>query len=262
MQVHYSRFDEHIRSRLYLYCVLAAIPKMLKRVPSAQAIIERERFSIQFSTRSGLKATLRFNNGDSLFESNSETKADIGLFFLSDTQLNKLFTKRGLSLPVPTRGWAQMHKLKIFKEIADTLQHYLKPTPHMLEKPDFLGAHVSLMLGLAVRSMKQIAEHVPEAVTLLKNCPEGLASFSVGGELESAWISNERAQIDCGFGTPPRKPDVNVWFKNPSLALEALNDKIDVAAEVGLGNIRVEGLVPLADTLGYLMQRIPRYLDM
>lgn len=261
--------EEHIRCRLYLYCVLAAIPKMLRKVPSARAIVGDESFSLQFATRSGLKATLRFNEGEAVFEADANTKADISLFFLSDRQVNKLFSQKGVSVPLPVRGWGQMHKLKVFKEVADTLQFYLKPTAQLLKNPHALDAHVNLLLGLVVRALGQLARHEPESIQLLKKSPQGLATFRVNtgndtDELEigeSAWISYRHAGIECGFGTPPQKPDVCVSFRDPELALKALNDQIDVNAEVGMGTIRVQGLIPLADNLGYLMQRVPHYLD-
>lgn len=257
----YLRLQEHLRCRLHLYCVLAAIPKLLRLVPEAQALVAKEQFSVQFATRSGLKATLRFEHGAAHFEAEASSMADIGLYFLTDVQVNKLFMQTGISVPLPVRGLAQMHKMKIFKKVADCLHLYLKPDAAMLKEDAALQAHVRLLLGLVVRATTQLVMHDPEAKRLMQHCPEGVAAFSAEEDVEAAWLTYRHGHMDSGFGTPPEKPDVHVRFRDSSIALKALNDELDIQAEVGLGNIRVEGLSPLADALGVIMQRIPDYLD-
>ena len=59
---------------------------------------------------------------------------------------------------------------------------------------------------------------------------------------------------------PLESASVTVSFKDCDTAWNVLQDKVDAHAEVGLGNIVVDGYSPLADHLGKLLERIPLYL--
>ena len=57
------------------------------------------------------------------------------------------------------------------------------------------------------------------------------------------------------------QPDVKISFKNAEVAYLALSEKLDPMASVGLQEIKAEGLLPLADGLSFIIERIPRYLS-
>ena len=50
-------------------------------------------------------------------------------------------------------------------------------------------------------------------------------------------------------------------FYNPETALKAVGNRIDVMAAIGMSLIQVTRLVPLADALGYIFERIPLYIQ-
>ena len=255
-----KQLQEQIRCRLYLNSVLGALPKLLRLSSEAVDLLGDNHFSIKFSTMSGLHATVVFRDGGAAFHDGNDVPADINLFFVSDTQVNNLFSQEGISVPLPVKGIFQMKKIKVFKNLADLLQRYLKPTPEDLEDNEFKNCHVQILLGLAVRSLCQLGTYDPDAKQHLGSM-SGMAEFIIGDDFEPAWIMNTEGKFECGFGKSPSKPDVIINFENTQVALDALNDTIDVNAEVGLGKIKVSGLVPLADKLGLLMQRIPLYIQ-
>ena len=83
----------------------------------------------------------------------------------------------------------------------------------------------------------------------------------IGGGISVALVS-----LVVGFSSWDRKAaklvsDVSVTFADPETALKAIGNRIDVLAAIGLGHISVTGLIPLADALGYIFERIPLYLE-
>jgi hypothetical protein len=54
--------------------------------------------------------------------------------------------------------------------------------------------------------------------------------------------------------------DVSVTVADAKTALRAIGNRIDVMAAIGMGNIQITGLVPLADAIGYIFERIPLYI--
>lgn len=237
------------------------MPKLLRLSPQAREILGNAAFTIRFRTRSGLRSSISFRDGEAIFHADGDVPADASLFFVSEQQANNLFTQQGMAMPLPYRGFLQPRLFRTFKSLADLLQRYLKPSSEDLKDPEFREIHVQMLMGLVVRSLCQIGEHEPEMRELIQASPRGLAVFQLGGQPDSGWILFEGHTLVSGFGQPPREPDVCVWFKNPTVALEALNDQSDVNALVGLGDIRVSGLIPLADALGVIMRKIPDYLE-
>ena len=94
----------------------------------------------------------------------------------------------------------------------------------------------------------------------MADTPEGIAYFSIGAEGYGAWLEWRNGSMTAGKGPPEREADVNVSFSNAETALKAVGNRIDVMAAIGLGNIQITGLVPLADALGYIFERIPLYI--
>jgi hypothetical protein len=74
------------------------------------------------------------------------------------------------------------------------------------------------------------------------------------------WFEHGAAACPAGWGEPPRRPDVRITFGDVDIAFSALREEIDTLAAVGGGQIKVEGLVPLADGLNLVMQRLGLYL--
>ena len=96
----------------------------------------------------------------------------------------------------------------------------------------------------------------------LQTLPAGLAAFSIGGEPKATvWFEHGLKDCASGWSEPPRRPDVAIRFRDLDVAYAAMRDDIDSMAAVGSGAIQVEGLIPLADGLNYVMERLRIYLQ-
>ncbi len=129
---------------------------------------------------------------------------------------------------------------------------------------------------------------VKTASTLARG-PLGLALFSIEGVPSPRWIDytlpvggdsveTTRAVVPpigrpegpvgvgsapgprAGVGQPPREPDVTVHFTSPQVAAASVMDQLDAMAAVNSGRIHLSGLVPLADHLNHVMERVSRLL--
>mgnify|MGYP005854544149 CR=1 FL=1 len=249
-----------IKARLYLYAVLPVFEEFLAESGSAREALGTRAFTLSFQTTSGLKSYLQFKCGSCTVTKTSSGGADIVLHFLSENHLNKEFENEGFRIPIPLRGASRIGDLRTFKTLTKLLEQHIRPDELQLQDPAFHQAHVALQLGIALRAGVELIQHEPRAQSIIGNTPPGIAHFCVGTEGYSAWVSWINGRIQTGKGTPVREPDVRVTFKDGKTALKAVGNQIDVFAAIGLRDITIEGLVPLADALGYIFERIPIYI--
>lgn len=64
-----------------------------------------------------------------------------------------------------------------------------------------------------------------------------------------------------GRGDPPVAPDVRIEFRDPEVALAAVDGMIDSLAATVTGDISVRGMIPLADALAQVLERVSACLD-
>lgn len=250
-----------IKARLYLNAVLPAFEDLVAFSPKAKDLLAKRTFNLGFQTSRGLQSTLQFSNQTCNFTKSKETKRHIVLHFISEDQLIREFENDGFRLPIPIKGASRVKDIKIFKALALELDHCLRPSGEALRDSGFHHFHVALQLGIALRSAIELAKHEPLSRQIMKTTPDGLAHFSIGEEDLGAWIEWEAGRLVAGKGEAPKTPGVQVQFRDADTALQAIGNQIDVMAALGLGQIKVSGLTPLADSLGYIFERIPLYIN-
>ena len=67
--------------------------------------------------------------------------------------------------------------------------------------------------------------------------------------------------MEWGRGEPPVAPDVRIEFRDPEIALSAVDGMLDSLAASVTGEISVRGMIPLADALAQIMERVSAILD-
>lgn len=255
------RLKRKIKARLYLNAVLPAFEDLVEFSQEAKILIGKRVFNLGFQTSRGLKSTLQFSDQSCTFTKSSELKRHIVLHFISEDQLIREFEDDGFRLPIPVKGASRVKEIKIFKALALELDKCLRPSEEALRDSNFHQFHVTLQLGIALRSAIELAKHEPLSKQIMKTTPDGLAHFSIGEEDFGAWIRWENGRLVAGKGKAPEEPSVRVQFRDADTALQAIGNQIDVMAALGLGQIKISGLTPLADSLGYIFERIPLYIE-
>ncbi|MEM7791125.1 MAG: hypothetical protein AAF546_06980 [Verrucomicrobiota bacterium] len=250
-----------LKARLYLRAVLPAFEDLLEKSEAAQEILGERKFSICFQVGRQLKSVLFFEDGKCLWRPGARARdADVLLHFLSEEQLNKEFENKGFRLPLPLKGQTRAKDISKFKSLSRLFEAYLRGDPAVAEDPKFRSLQVGIQLGIALRATKVLVEHEEISGLIMKDTPEGLAYFSVGLDGYGAWVEWKGGQLLSGNGLPDRKSDVTIEFFDADTALKVVGNQIDVMSAVGTGAIKLSGLIPLADSLGYVFERVPLYI--
>ena len=74
-----------------------------------------------------------------------------------------------------------------------------------------------------------------------------------------AWMEVRPGAVRWGAGESPAAVDVEITFRDEATAAAALRGQLDQLAALGRGDIVVRGLVPLAEKLGLVMDRLDLY---
>lgn len=250
-----------ILCQLHLHAVLPALDDLLKHVPEARKTLGRRHFTVRISVRNGPRVLFSLGGGRCLVDETPPQSSEIRFFFRSPEHLNRLMQGRPVLPGFESTDW-NPGNLITFLRLLNLLRKYLRPKELPSRDETFRANHVRLLLGIAFFGLKQLAKHEEVSQRRIKESPTGLALFSIKGGDLAAWASWDGQEVLAGKGTPEAEPDVTVSFKNADIAYQALNEKLDPMASVGLQLIEARGLLPLADALSFIIERIPRYLTL
>ena len=250
-----------VLANLYLSAVLPCLDDLAAQDPLARDIIKGVSASISLGIIGGPAATVHLRDGQVRWEAGACRAPAVALKFLSSAHLNAFFSGRTWAVPLPAWGAWRVGVLVRFSKLAQRLQAVLDGYPAVLQTPAGRRLHARLSLITAGLGLRALAAGDPAARQALEALPHGLAAFAIEGEENATvWFDHGSSDFAGGWGMPPRRPDVRITFMGIDVAFGAMRDEIDQLAAVGAGRIKVEGLVPLADGLGFVMERLPLYL--
>lgn len=250
--------DPEILCRLHLKAVVPRIADLCRA--KASATDGAKPFTLRLSVLGGPSQGLFLDAGESRPASEDEP-SDVLLAFLSPSQLNSLFTNQGLAVPLPLKGFWRVSALRQFAAWAKELEKTLKPQPAALERQDDLELYVRLSLYIALAATAELAGHEPYSASKAGKLPDGLVEFSVAGTDIAAWILKKGGSFTSGTGKAPQTPDATLVLDSLETARKLVEDRLDTLAAVGLGEVRISGLIPLIDGLGLVMERVALYLQ-
>lgn len=239
-----------------LFAVFGAIPELCKMDSEAAALIENERISLGFTVKNGPCATLGFNKGTVTLKHGLHSPTII-LPFSSPEKFNGMID--GTVTPIPTSGFHRIGFLtKKFITLTDILEGYLRPEPEKLTDPEFFEKSTVLMMGVIAR-----------AVCVLGNNDEVSrvsASYIVDGDvrigIRNGFSLTIRAK-DCKLRVirrPVEAVSSYMEFKDIATARALFDGKINAVAAVGIGDVRVGGMISQVDNINRILDRVALYL--
>ena len=256
-----SRQD--LLARLHLHAVLPAMTDLAELVPAARALAARWPFSLRLQLPGGPAATLVSpGDGTLLVHRHGGEPARLVLQFFSADQLNRTFLNQKTLPPIPTGGFWRVGKVGTFTKLARELDAVLQPAPGALDDPAFLERHLRLLFKVLIGAIPVIAEGDPVSRHTLAHTPEGTAQIGLPALDRTGWARWSKGRMTAGVGKLPggERPDVVITFTDRATADAALLGRLDPNAAVGLGKVDVRGLVPLADGLSLVMDRVEVFL--
>jgi hypothetical protein len=251
-----------VLSRLYLEAVLPCLSELVAEDPTARGLIAELTASILFKILGGRALTIRLQQGQITCGHDDAHLPSVVLLFLSDSHLNAFFAGNKWAVPVLIWGGWRIRLLARFTRLAERLEAVLDGDEAILQSAPGRRLHARLSLMAAGLGLPSLAWGDAASQEVLCSLPYGLASFTIRGEQRATvWFERQATGCAAAWGEPPRRPEVCIAFSDSETAFAAMRDQMDAMAAAGRGQIVVDGLVPLADGLNFVMQRMRPYLQ-
>jgi hypothetical protein len=251
-----------VLSRLYLSAVLPCMTDLVDQDPKARDVIGKVEASIALQMLGGPAATVQIQNGRVACQPGVTGWPSVRLLFFSEGHLNAFFSGKKWAVPLPVWGCWRVGLLARFSKLAEMLEATLNGEPQVLAAAAGRRLHARLTLIAAGLGLQSLAQGDTVAMTTLRALPHGLATFNIEGESQSTvWFDHGSKEQSAGWSEPPRRADVSIAFSDVNVAYAAMRDEIDSMAAVGTGAIKIDGLIPLADGLNFVMERLRVYLQ-
>ena len=248
--------DSKTLAYINLFAVLGSIPKLCKESAEARELIKNDKISIGFSVKNGPSATLFFNHGE-CYMVEGVKKCRIKLCFSSCDRFNGMID--GTVTPIPRKGLLKvMFLLKKFMPLTDILSKYLRATENDLRDKEFFRVSTLLMFNVITEAMAQIGNHDKVGKASASYITDGDARIAINGS-ESAFISAEN-HILTAHHREPDDFDAYMIFQSLELARDLFDGRVNAVAAVGLGQVRVGGMISMIDNLNRILDRVSYYL--
>jgi hypothetical protein len=251
-----------VLSRLYLDAVLPCLTDLSREDPAARAIMGTAHGSIALRILGGPSAVITFEQGGIAWSHSSGSWPSVTLLFFSHAHLNAFFGGAAWAVPLPIWGGWRIGLLARFAKLAERLEAVMNGHAEVLANAAGRRLYARLSLIAAGLGLAPLAAGDAEAIDTLRSLPAGLAAFRIEGEPNSTvWFDHAVDAPASGWSDPPRRADVCIVFGSVSMAYAAMRDEADTMAAIGAGQMKIDGLIPLADGLNFVMERLRIYLQ-
>ena len=249
--------DTAVLARCNLFAVLGAIPHLLRLDPIAAELVRDKHIRIGFSVKNGPKGMLILKDGTAEMVKGTEG-CDIKLWFPSAEKFNALIDGKGT--PIPVSGFQHIgFLLKGFTKLTDRLSAYLRPDPEMLKDPVFFKTSTTLMLYVIGRAIVQIGNHDKVGQFSATNITDGKIKLGIGDSLSVAIHVKDHHLM---FNAAPNEDGVTsqMVFADLKTARDLFDGNINAIAAVGMGQVRICGMISQVDNVNRILDRVAVYL--
>ena len=252
--------SDHLDARIFLRAVLPALSVYVERDEAARRAVKDWRFALRFASTSGVATTLAFRDG-TLSVDPPRAGFALRLLFLSDRDVVRVFRREGTPRVLP---WGGLHHLVRLPALSDLLARMGEtlgsPAPES-GRPEGQALRVALVFGaLLPAAAAELAGHDATCRRLLAPFGDFTAQLAVP-RVADGWIARRGTRVAWGRGRSPFPADVRIAFRDPEVALSAMHGLIDPLAASVTGEISVRGMIPLADALAQVMDRVNAHLE-
>lgn len=248
--------DNTTLSYINLFAILGSLTKLCEICPEAKELIADEKVSVGFTVKGGPSATLFFENGNCRIEQ-GVSRCNIKIPFRSPEKFNGMID--GVVTPIPSKGFLKIgFLLKKFTKLTDILTSYLRADEESLKNEDFFAISTSVMFYVITEAISQIANHDKIGSFSASNIVDGKTKIEIGGGESSLIVAKENKLYTLhgesdGFTS-------YLIFGDIKIARNLFDGKINAVAAVGLGDIRVGGMISAVDNINRILDRVSYYL--
>ena len=248
--------DAQTLAYINLYAVLGAIPYLCELDAEAAGLIRGKTVSVGFAVKGGPEATLFFGSGKCRMAPGAD-RCQVKLPFSSCEKFNGLID--GTVTPIPSKGFTKIGFLTgPFTKLTDRLAAYLKPAPEALKDPDFFRISTTLMFHVIAEAIAQTANHDKIGQFSASNIVDGTAKLSISGGPGAALCCRDH-RITAVHETPAEFLSY-MEFESMELARTLFDGQVNAIAAVGLGQVRLGGMISQIDNINRILDRVAVYL--
>lgn len=241
--------EASLKAVLYLEAVLPALAHLAPHDETLRHAAAGPRaFAVSLTVRGGSVRRLAFSSDGTITTNDTPQPGDLRLWFPSASQF--LRTMDNLpALALPIGGWNSLSQVRRFSAAGARLETLLntRADSHLR-----LHAWGNLLVGVAA------------ACAWLRHHPAQRAGLGGTGVLTCpdfpAPIWFDAHALTWGLGEPAVPVTVRIAFARLSVVLAELDNQLDAPAALGLGDLVITGLQPLAEKLGLVMQKAGKLL--
>lgn len=248
--------DEKTLAYINLFAVLGGLAKLCELDEECRKMIEKENISIGITVKDGPEGTIRFENGVCTVTPGCD-KCDIKLPFGSCKRFNGLID--GTVTPIPSKGFTKIgFLLKKFTKLTDKLTAYLRPEPESLKDEKFFTVSTTIMFHLILDAVAQIGS--------VDKVGRASASYIVDGDVRVAidggpeGYIHARDHVLTAVHTPVEHPTSYMVFANMRDARDLFDGNVNAVVCVGLGKVRIGGMISMVDNVNRILDRVSMYL--
>lgn len=247
-----------IKAHLNLYAVLQNLEDLVKLDAEMAQLTQNWDISIQFSVRNGPEAYVEFKNGVCRHGRGAHPNPSVKLFFLSAGHLNRMFDGKGT--PIPLKGFTRLGFLqREFDKLTKRLEYYLKPQVPAPSAPEYIQINTVLTMYTAAYAVRELALLEPTCQKVAKSTPAGIFQMGVLPNGPYAHLIFGKDTLEARKGTAAA-PTATMTIKDLPTANQLLGGKLDAFKAVGQGDVQLQGMIPIIDNVGLILDRVESYL--
>ena len=250
--------DQAVLAYCNLFGVLGAIPTLLEIDENAAALIKGKRISLGFAIKDGPRGTLTLCDGKGEMREGVD-HCSIKLYFSSCKKFNDMIDGKGNPLPV-SGFWHIGFLLNGFTKLTDLLGKYLRPTEEDLQDPVFFERSTVLMLHVIAGAVAEVGNHDKVGSFSASNIVDGDILLSIGGEHPvSVGVRAQNHRLTA-LHQAPEVGFSEMQFDSLATARDLFDGKINAVAAVGMGKVRIGGMISQVDNINRILDRVSLYL--
>ena len=145
-----------------------------------------------------------------------------------------------------------------FTELTDRLSSYLRPDARSLAYPAFFDVSTTMMLHVIANAIAEIGNYDKVGMFSASNIVDGTIKLGVAnGPMVGIEVRDHKL---TALHTEPAESLSEMTFDSIFTARDLFDGKINSIAALGLGKVRVGGMISQVDNINRIMDRVSMYL--
>ena len=248
--------DEKTLAYINLFAILGALPYLCDLDKTSAQLIENANISVGFAVRGGPSATLFFGSGRCRMVSGTD-RCQVKLPFSSCGKFNGLID--GTVTPIPIKGITRAGFLTgPFTRLTDRLTAFLRPAAGALDDEEFFRISTTLMFHVIAEAAAQIANEASVGQCSAAGIVDGTAKLSIQNGPAAALCCRDHRLL--AVHRAPEQCTSYMTFQDMHVARDLFDGRLNAIAAVGLGQVRIGGMISQIDNINRILDRVAVYL--